>query len=163
MSRTYRHRHLPRVDSCALKFVDATTHAANRIIDERVESYYAHVLHDAPCLYGNPDRADPGFRNSHSRCSHAAGLPYLSWKYEKSLRTALGLNYPVASSGCHPYVRFMWVKNPGKRWECKRGHRASRRKSRVLISQLAKDGYDWEGCTQHFPHSRYEIDPWSWD
>jgi hypothetical protein len=192
MSRTFRHRHLPRVNACPLKFIDAGARTANRMIDERVESWYAHVLHDAPCLYGDPTNYRLGWKHSHSRCTWAAKLPIFYWRYENSIRSELGFAYPVGRTGSHPWTSWFSGGNPGKTFERRRGHRAIRRRTHQLLQRFigpenpswknAKDSYfdedgmgmvrmdlpgdisaRWYVMEEAFPTTKIEIDPWSWD
>lgn len=193
MSRTYRHRHMPRVEGCALKFIDAKTRARHRVIDERVESYWAHVLHDAPCIHGDPAATNLGRHESHWSCAHKAKLPSLPWRLERRLRSALGMDYPVSGVGSHPYMPWWAGRNSRKQFERTRGHRACRRKTKTLLQRFIgpedplwqkyghtcfeEDGFfdfrvlettrnlsaRWYEMREPFPLEKYEIDPWSWD
>jgi len=168
MSRTYRHRHWPKLQGYAVKFVDARVVTPQRRIDARVESYYAHVMNEAPCLHGDPNYINPGWGSSHERCARAIGLPGLHDAYWRNshadiLRVSLGLEYPVAGLGNHPWAPWWTGGNGAKTYEKKVGNRRCRRKTRCLIGHLRYLDFDWEECDAHFPSIREEINPWNWD
>ena len=76
-------------------------------------------------------------------------------------------SHAVAGAAWHPWVCSQSVGNPCKRWECTRGHRAMRRQTNRLLGGFHGPLSDPEGLWldfyRAFPHSRIEIDPWSWD